>query len=71
MSWKRAADYEVSMTIRGTEEIPPELMVETLEWMLEMNGGIDSVENIEAEPINPELLSGAPPSLKDEVMDDE
>lgn len=61
MVWERSADFEVTMTIRGTEELEPREMEDTIEWMLEMNGGIDSVESIAAEPINPEYLSGESP----------
>lgn len=53
MGHKQATVWDVSLTIYGTEEVPQDVIEDTSKWMLEMNGGIDGVAHIDAQPKNP------------------
>jgi len=57
MGYKQATDWDVTLSIYGTEEVPQDVIEDTLKWILEMNGGIEEVAHIDAQPKNPTLMS--------------
>jgi len=57
MGYKTATEWDVTLTVYGSQECPPEEIEEHLKWILEMTDSIEGVAHVDAQPKNPTLMS--------------
>lgn len=60
MAFERDTEFDVSMTVYLYEDMTPEDLEGTVRDMLEKLGSVAGVAHVDAQPNNPEIVSGRP-----------